>query len=264
MSTTTDPRLITILTGGQQLIREVDPERLLRKGTVSAVMIDENLKGWKEHLLFANGTSVTLSGKYDDETILIDKITYWEESNEKNIRTEGSKTLSEALGDLSLIPAHLKQNLSPGLNLGGKDRRTDQQARWPKRNFLTYIKEASLYNVEGAEDETIKKRFRRWEVEYIFDEEYTVVRGMIRSSDISESGEISIKTEIDVYGLSGKKVYLKKKLGDGHSAIIECRGRLKDRTVPSLRVAYDLDKKIPVMYHPERKKNQTIGKPKGK
>ena len=259
----TDDRLVNILEGGQMMLVAKDPQRLLQGATVTGLAIDYATNAWRLSLVFPNGATLSLQGTIGKGEFIIQKALLPPVGTKKEeyIMPNPSKTLVKALGDLSRVPVRLKQYLSREAKISGKTGLSESVST----KFLADAKDALFYKVEGAEEKTKKDLFKNLKINYILSEQGETVKSEIVARYRTENSVINITVETDIYGIGNKKVTLTKKLGAGRYAVIDCRRKDKEKDIPSLVVAFDLDKAIKELYPPQqRPERKQIEKPKYK
>lgn len=255
----TDQRLLTIMESGRKFLSAIDPQGLLADATPNQLILDFQLLCWKLRLAFESGTEIIVSGILKDNIPFISVITEHPAAKNNSFATNASETLATALGDLSRVPAWLKQLLSRnGLK---KSLEQENQQAYP---FLGIAADATFYKTEDTQPESSQRLFKKWKFNYIFNDEGNTIETEIVAIHKSKNSAIAVSTHVDIYGLGNKNVTLTKLLGENRTAFIECSAKTNGKTIPSIKAAFDLDKRIPVIYFPEKKETKTIGKPKAK
>ena len=256
----TDGRLVGILESGRYFLRMKDPEGLLREATPIRLVLDYGTGKWGMMLVFPSGAVINLTGTIRDGEYNVSGIGFpqkgsvWEAEGLGN----AAKTLVSAIGNLSKVPARLKPYLS-------RETKRDANARILETNPTPILKnawDALFYRVEGRTSEKAKTAFQKIRFDYKTSEGGEIIKTEISTSCKTETGFITVYVETDIYGIGNKKVVLTKSLGQGRTATINCWGNDKGKIVPSLKVAFDLDERIPYLYHPEKRKKISTGKPK--
>lgn len=255
----TDRKLLAIISGGETFMEIIDDDALMSKGQISAMSFDSKTHGWNIYVHFPNGDFAVIGGVIQElcPTIKYVKMPLpdgkWE-----NIPVKGGKSLVSALTPLNGIPARLKRCLS---NTGREGARNGKPERFLER-YGILINDALFWDVEGGDESKYRGAFSAWTVRYLPAEFGPVSSAKFQTSLKTDEGKITVTADADVYGIGDKKVILEKNLGMNRTAVIDCTIRKEGRMIPSLRVAFDLDKAIPVMYWKERKKKTGLGKPR--
>lgn len=252
----TDPRLLAIIDGGRRFSEIIDPEGILTQGQIIRLSIDTKSSKWKTKYVFPNGDTLHAVGSFDKEynpTVVILKMPSQGNSYE-NISIKPSKTVFESLGNLAGVPARLRRCLVSTAPDGGKDDKSKSFVPI----YLDILNSALSWEVVMKPGENTLVGFHLYKIDFQQNE-----RGQITQADFSvtnslENGEITISAEADIYGLSKKKVTLKKNLGMNRTAVVECNDKTKKRVRASLMVAYDLYNLIPVIYEAEITNPQRI------
>lgn len=248
----TDKRLLSILDGGNHFLSVKDPEGLFADASPTMLAIDYNVKKWKLRLVFNYGEGIQLVGTIKDEDFLITEILVDGLRPQEKCPLTPAKTVAEALGDLSRVSGHIKKFLS---------RNALKQAAPSNMNadcvpFLKNAHDAVFYKTEDTSSESSKNLFRKWRFNYVFSDSSNVTKVEISVSYSTNTGIITAFTDADIYGIGNKKITLTKLLGEDRISVTECFTKEKNKKIPSLKVAFDLDRIIPVLYSPEKKKEK--------
>lgn len=245
----TDPRLLSIMESGQDFLAYIDPHGLLQPALVKKIIMDLHHGTWKILLSFETKNEMIVQGITKDNQPFIQNIETEPFGSDNIFRAKPAKSLAEAFGDLSRIPVHLKKYLTRnGLKNGLCPRKEENPF-----SFLPKAIDANFYKTEDTTPKSSKKFFRKWKINYFASKDGNVEQVEIVAIHKTKTSAITVSTFVDVYGLNNKTVTLTKVLGENRSALIDCTVKTGDKTVPSLKVAFDLDKKIPVMYFPEKR-----------
>ena len=250
----TDPRLLALMNGGTSFLREIDPDRILDRCMALRLVADLKENTWRLNVRLPNGDTVEFSGKMSEGNLILSSAVMPQiQGRGEAIALKPQKTLLEALGDISGIPARLRRCLAP---------RRPGNGLYPAGNHkkvFALAQDALYFDVEGAENEKQREGFRFLVMRFYLD---STGQGIEKTKfEISMTGKdsvINIEADANVYGIGGKRVQLNKKLGLGHRAVIDCITEKNGRKIPSLKVAKDLDDMIPVLYGKERKQKSKI------
>lgn len=254
----TDKRLLCILDGARWFLSALDPEGLLADMTPTQLVLDFDSRQWKLKTVSEVGATLLLNGIIKDRRYLITALS-WDNPGTMPDKPAGpSKTVAEALGDLSRVPAHLKQFLSKNAL---KTTSAAITANTPPA-FLQYAVEAVFFKIEDTVPASSKNLFKRWKLNYLLSDQNEPTTVEVTAVCRKNTSMISVSTDLDIYGVGNKKVILTKSLGDNRTAVVECYARQENRTIPSIKVAFDLERVIPTLYSPEKeKRKETKGKP---
>lgn len=246
-----------------------DPDLLCRNGCVTRIIhgrasVDEAVP-WKANIVFQNGDSLLVSGTWT----VTDGLSVWDlkmplpEGKYETVPSVPGKTLLQALGDLSSIPVRLQRCLAPtGLKPAGMAKIA---MLWGNTLF-SLEEDALFYGVEDGEVSAGRRPlFDQYVIRYYRSDLNGPIKVEISSKHLLAEGRIVISTEIDVYGLSCKKVALDRNLGMGRRFCGPCTKDEDKYRSPSLKAAFDLDAALPpAIYGKERRTKVKKGVPKAK
>ena len=261
-----DQRLLYILQGGEIFMSVFDPDGLCRNGYVMKIVhgryTEKEVIPWDATVVFASGDLFVVSGAWTPT----EGLAVWElkmplpENKFEVIPTVPGKTLLEALGDLSSIPVRLQRCLSP---TGLKSAPMAKIATLWGGVLFSLEEEALFWDVEGGDKGSNRRPlFDKYIVHYFRSEMNGPIKVEIESRHPLPEGRITVSTELDVYGLSGKKVILDRNLGMGRRFESKCTAVKDKYRIPSLKVAFDLDAALPLFYFKERHSRIKKGYPK--
>ena len=255
----TDKRLLALLDGARMFSSAIDPDEMTAEGVLQRVVIDRKGQRWTYRYAFDNGTVLVIEGRFQESEMLITGIrTPDAEGNKGEIPCLPSKRLIESLGPLNGLPARLKKVLS-------KEAKT--AASTGKLNHTGYVallKSALMWEVEAKNENEPMAGFEIFRIVFHYNREDVVCGVDFSAACDMEEGRITVSANADLYGLGNKKVVLEKNLGMGRSISAICQRKKDDKTLPSLKAAFDLYDAIPLMYESQRKKDNTMGRPKAK
>jgi len=256
----TDQRLLALMGSGKRFFAAIDPKNLLPGLEPTQLLLDFSRKAWSLTLVSDNGEELQISGTIEEKVFFINRFSFPNTRTGRDFESLPAKTVTEALGDLSRVPARLKRFLSKqGPQKGRNEANYDGNIP-----FMKTAKEALFFNVEDTGPVSSKPLFKKWCIRYVLSEEGDVTSIIIEARYKTQTSTITVSTEADIYGLGNKKVTLLKSLGEERTAVVNCLAKKDMRTIPSILVAMDLDKIIPPMYFPEIKEVKGKGVPKKK
>lgn len=258
-SNISDTRLLSILRGGELLRYAVDPEGVLCDWKVSVldVCMVDGLLNWTA-VFVTDRSSLTVSGYFEGKEAFVSSVKTDGYESDKSVKAQNS--VLQALGNLSGLPPKFKAVLSP---VGLEILNFDKPAAFLDAAFFHNETEALFWGVDGGKGEDgYRKYFTSYRTRYSVDREG---KGKVELSSAYsfENSRIVVKTDVDVFGLGNKKVYLEKNLGLGRFVKCECTRQIDGRAVPSLAVAFDMSDAVPVLYCKERKAKIKMKLPKG-
>lgn len=257
---TTDRKLLFLLGGGESLLRITDPEGLLSAGQPAMLAWNAATGQWSLSLHFPNGDAAVASGRKTPAGFSVEELWMPLPGNRRElIRMKPATTFLSALSPLDTLPARLKHCMR---SAGGQGSAGTHEGWFDKYRAVTA--DALFWEVEDGDRKKTRDMFNLFNVIYQASETGQVSLVKMSSSIKTREGKITVSAEADVYGLSKKRVILEKNLGMNRSAVIDCRASKDGRTYPSLKVAFDLDSSIPVLYEKERRKKTGLGKPRAK
>lgn len=232
----------------------IDPRGLTAAATGRRLTLSPGTDGgvsWTLTLVFSGNDGLRISGITGSEGPLIETVRMPQKGGWKEIPVKPSPGLSEALSPLDRVPIRLKRILAPkGPETAGE---TKVAAVSPER-YLETAMDALLWEVEGGQK--AKAMFKRLTVK-------TETGGVtcMTATACLRHGEILIECDADEFGLSRKRVTLRKSLGMSRETRAECVHLTDGKAVPSLSVALDLYEAIPRIYSGERNKGNRMGRP---
>lgn len=258
----TDVRLVAILSGGDALLGLIDPEAILGDGRVMRYSLDRRAGRWGAVVAFPRGDGLSLRGgqapgKGDILSVRVSAAPpSW-----RDVPTAPGKTLLTALADLSGTPVHLKRNLAPA----GARKAPEGLPQPPGPElYAELLSDALFWGVEGADGAGTLERFDKLAVHFEYGGGRTATKARIAATRYVTEGKVTVSADADVYGIGNRKVTLEKNLGLGHLAAVDCIAERKGTPHPSLRVAFDLADRIPVLYEKERRKKEKMGTPRSR
>lgn len=264
----TDPRILSILQGGESFKRTIDPDGLIRDGFVreirrSGIPFTESA-GWCARVNFATGSSLLIFGGWNESSIVFEsgKLIHGKESPIE-IPFGSESTLLAAIGELSRLPSRLKRFLAlPGresLNHGELSAEWNEKIFSNEWNSLFWRIERESVSKERME------RFRSVVVRYTSEGSVFPSSAELATSCDAGDCKITVSCCVDVYGLSGKVVSVDRDLGKGSHIHCECTRTTEDhQVVPSLDVAFEVVEFFEDSVHvKQRKEKISRGKPKG-
>ena len=268
----TDKRLVSLLNAGETLLLLVDPDGLLSGGRVSRLVHSspsrDGARQWVLEVLFPHheGVRMSLSGVFMGASVRLVSLKLLAPDSDmlpgqwKDFVIKPGKSLSEALGQISGIPACLKKYLSnsPGSAASGENlvRRM--------LSFFSYEEDALFWDVEGGlVRDGRRQAFTEYRLVFKRSREDTLSKVYISAVASLEEGCVVLKGDADIFGLGGKEVVLHRNLGMGREIRAVCSVRRDGNVIPSLKAAFDLDDVVPVFYCKNRKKKISTGKPRG-
>ena len=255
----TDTRLISILTSGKHFLASIDPEGLIPETQPQRLILDFEQKTWIFTLQTEGGTTFNIHGKINGNVLTLSYLTEGKAYNNKYQLKTAKETLYLSLGQVSSAPAFLKQAMKRG-NVPSIEKTKEQDAL----PFFKNIFDAIFFQVDDIQDKSKKKAFKYWSVKYNYSDKGNVSLCNLRAIQRYLNGNISVFCDVDIYGLGNKKVILNKRLGKGHHASIDCQKEQNGTMIPTLKLAMDLEKVIPVLYGTEKREKRSMGKPKAK
>lgn len=264
----TDPRILSILQGGESFKRTIDPDGIIRNGFIREIRRDgipfSEDADWRARVEFGSGVSFLIRGGWKERSMVLEGGTLiYEKEPHIDIPFKPAATLLAAVGELSLLPVQLKRILAaPGRKKPGNE---GSPAEWGSKIFsnewssLLWRIERESVSVEQME------RFRSVVVRYT--SEGSVFPSSVELATMCEMGgcKITVSCGVDVYGLSRKMVDVERNLGNGAHIRCECTRTTEDhQVVPSLDVAFDVVEFFEDSVHvKQRKEKISRGKPKG-
>lgn len=264
----TDPRILSILEGGESFKRTIDPDGLIREGFVreirrSGIPFTEDAE-WSARVNFASGISLLIFGGWNGSSIVLrsGKLIHGKESSIE-IPFAPKSTLLEAIGELSRLPSGLKRILAvPGRinrNYG------ESSIEWNAKVFSNEW-DSLFWRVEreGVSMEQME-RFGSTVVRYVTEDSVFPSSAELAASCEADGCRITVSCCVDVYGLSSKAVSVDGDIVEGAHVHCECTMTTEDRqVVPSLNVAFQMAKVIEDSTNVKpRTKKMSMGKPKG-
>lgn len=256
----TDQRLLTLIGSGRHFLQRIDPQHLLEDASPVQLILDYLLMRWRLTLVFSNGKELSVSGTILENDYIIQSLADPKTEPTQKTATVPAKTIIEALGDLSRIPAYLKEKLSKN----GFKNPAAGQAQAEPLPFMKPACDAVFYKTEDTSPKSSKPCFRKWKFNYVLSEQGDATEVEIVAIHKTKTSAFAVSTYVDIYGLGNKRMTLTKLLGENRTAQIDCYAKEDGKTIPSLRVAFDLDKRIPAIYFPENKETKGMKKPKAK
>ena len=265
-----DGRLVTLLRGGDDILSAIDPEGVLSMGVVRKIVLRSDGKDSRYHFcLFINfqgGDCICVSCLRTDEGVVVRSLSIkvqgkgWE-----SVGVMPDKSVLRSLGDPSRISVHIRRNLASVSPEVGKDEALDSSAPLGVVDtFRRYLLDSLFWQVEGAgEDSRARNYFKEVSVKFSRGADGFCVKDSVVAEAELKEGRITLSMELDLFGLSDKKVMLCRNLGLGRSFEAECFSMRDGNRLPSLRVALDLNKHVPVFYASQRGKKISMGSPKG-
>lgn len=258
----TDPRLQYLLEGGKAVLTQADPEGITSGGRIRALLITKQYDSaawkWALTVLSKDETGLLLSGIYDNKAFTVQSVrTNAERDGWKDLPVNASESLAGALGPLDRLPVQVKRILSST----AAETPTKAKAKpfSPERYYKMAV-DALFWDVEGGEDGEMRERFRSVKVDY--ESEHNTV---LSTKYKLEEGNISVRCNIDPFGLSQKKVTLTKSLGLGREVrSAACIHAVNKKDKPSVTVAFDLYGSIPTIYTKKRREREGLGVPMSK
>lgn len=254
-----DARLEFLLLGGKALLYAIDPDRITRKATVQKMVLSRGPGA------DAASWSVTLSFPQRNDGLLVSGVVTADgpeirgvrlPTDEERLQPKASKTLSGALCPLDRLPVRAKRLLAPA---APETPAVPAIRAFSPDKYFKVATDALFWEIEGGDKEEARRKFDRLVVKF---EDEAKVRLSARYR--LEEGEIRVECDADAFGLSHKRVTVRKQLGMRYETRAECVLTAEPKDIPSLNVAFDLYDAIPTLYTKERRKNVTLGKPKGK
>lgn len=265
MSNISDPRVLAILNGGESFKRAVDPDRLLKDGFVKEIGRSTGdsggSSGWNAVVGFPSGDSLFLWGVFESSApkIISCRLSCIDTSS-VDIPVKADFSLLGALEDLSRLPHHLQRNLSV-CDLGNRQDSSFQ--KWDETLFS--LESGSLFwSVEVSPD--YLGEFRNFKVCYGYQQSVFPVSVVLSSCAFLPAGVIMVETTVDMYGLSGKKVFVDFRFGADGMIRSTCYGGVgrEKRGIPSVDVAVGLLRcAVDGGKVKERRKKVSMGKPRG-
>ena len=259
-SYSTDTRILTILAAGRGFLSCLDPEGLLSCCRVKALdfTFGEDCSSWNLDVVFPSGLEALVGGDACGGAFVICSLAVRDGKGVQRVPVSVAGTVAAAVGDVSLLPLPLKRSLPPlpGVVLA-------KQAAFDLPAVFSSVREALFYGVEGGgRDEGLRSRFVTFSVRYEDTQEQGPVGATLSTRVHFCDGSISVCSDMDVYGLSNRSVSLCYNLGMGHRCVTDCLLVRDGRSVPSLRLAFDLASKFDGLYSKQRKKKTGLGKPR--
>lgn len=265
----TDTRILYLLRCGEDFHSLLDPEGISSSGFVSNLFLsapsDEGNIVWCMKISFESGDILQMNGTYSEIfNSIIERIKFIPFQGEVVLLSEKpANRLFFALGDLSALPAQLKRNLAP-TGLKSVDLAAD--TRFFNESVYKIAVNALFWGVDGGKREDgFRQSFGS--VSFTFKQNQD---GLPYQLDLVSKlglgyGRISVKTTVDVYGLSGKSVMLDVEQAGGEIISCKCSKRVTEKVIPSVRVAFELlDKFSDQKKMKQRRKKVSMGKPKFK
>ena len=265
-----DGRLVTLLRGGDEILSSIDPEGVFSRGVVRKIVMgsvgEDGRYSVRLFLNFPTGDCICLSCLRTDEGMLVRSLSVGGQGRKwENAEINPGKTVLSSFGDISGISVRIRRNLASVSPAGAKDGGFDSGASLKAVDtFRKYLVDALFWQVEGAaEDSKARNCFGEYSVKFSRDSDGVCVKDSVEAVAELKEGRITVSMEVDVFGLSEKKVRLIRNLGLGHSFEADCFSTRDGNRFPSLRVALDLNRLVPVYYTTQRGKKITMGSPKG-
>lgn len=254
----TDKRISFLLGSGDALYQSIDPERIL-DGAVpvridhSSMDKDGNVS-WRLWVEINREKNVTvhIRGNWSPgggmSVCGIDVTT----DDGRTVRhgTSPSKTVLKALGKADRIPVHLRRYLSP--TGPAKPLAKGFEGVFGEL-FFGLEKSALFWGVEGVgQHSPLRQKFNGFTIIYEREGGQMTNKAHLRCFAKTDEGKISITSELGLYGLSEKKVYLERNLGMDHEFRADCYIKRKKKNLPSVLVAYELDERLPIFFSSEQ------------
>lgn len=230
---------MALLSGGELFMRDMDPDGVLRNATVTSLTYTASGKtdSWSLTASFPSENELRFAGISSvDDTVIITAASYHLKSGQKyNLSVMKSETVSEAFGNLSLLPAQLKKDLGTA----GVPFPTEEDVRG--RKLFLIAREALFSNIEGGEaDGPYRRRFNTITFRYdnIYKNQANTVN--IRSSIRFNHGNIMVTANADIYGINEKRVKVLYQTGPTNHVIMDCFSTGSERVCPSIRLAMEM------------------------
>lgn len=249
-------RKLAMLSGAERLHRLLDPEQLTAACHLDRLEVDTATMSWKARLSRKECGSLNLSGVFIDDGMPVISGAFRKDDG-------GTVTTIPLMPAKKLVLAIMKGGKAPGparpfiTKERAADAENGQAAGKPFiREYLALARSALTWNVETCSKEE-EKELTKYSFRYDYDEYSSVVKVYLTLSAALIEGKISVETDIDAVGLGNRKVTLRKNLGMLHSITADCRSVMAGRNVASLRVAFDLYDRLPILYQTEIIENVT-------
>ena len=251
----TDGRILTILRSGEAARRTIDPDALTAHLRVSELELSAGNDGMsaKMLLVLSAGDRLSLGFTQDDEGVFVDRASFISGEDIYNLPVKRSKTLVEALGNLSELPERLK----PVLTFTGKENAfAGDTSSFAGKDIYALAKNALFHGVEGADDKTLCEKFGGIRIRYDHTPEGMCFGAHISSVFKEISFRIVVSVDMEVYGMKGKGVMLSYAFGMGHFMDADCFFVKEGRKKPSILLAFDLAAKLGGIYTKEKRKKK--------
>ena len=252
-----DPRLNFLLDGGKALLCTVDPERIARKARVKKVVLVKTGQeefSWTLSLLFEGNDCLLANGRIDNDTVEVKDVRMLAGREWQQLPVKASKTLCEALAPLDRLPVRAKRLLSPTAPEADSLKTSKP---FSAKGYYDIAVDALFWETEGGEKNETRDRFERLRVDFDKDG-----KASMSATCRLQEGEVSVKCDIEQFGLSRKKVLVRKGLGMKREMRAECFHATEKKDIPSVMVAFDLYAAVPTIYTKERKQKSNVGLPK--
>lgn len=243
-------KLSTLLSGEDIISSLIDPEGIITGARLARASINRENSSWSARYVFPAGETLILVGVFHESIIPIIQNVKFQVPGEKyiDVPSVASETLRGALSRLDEVPVRLRQIMSPrGSKKAGNE-------KFSLKSYLTLIDEAVMWGVETRAEGL--EGFVHYTV--TFREEVGKRKVEFRLSADMPEGEIALQCDATEAGLGNKKAVIRKNLGMKRSVTAECSTRKDRKNIPSLKAAFDLYGRIPVLYSKERRKKKTV------
>ena len=262
----TDQKLLFLLESGEMFRNLLDPDGITGAARVERIFHSkptEEVSNMMVTLRFKTGQQMLVSCLSDPEGIVVKGIrTPVESRGIVEIPSLPEKTLLSAIKDLSGIPVGLKASLVP---VPSKITRGLKDTAKLVKSYYALENNALFWGVEGmSKDDRGESRFEDYSAKFNYNEEGSLVDVELATKAPLDEGKILLITRVNVFGIGSKKVILERNLGMGRGFMAECKIVKDGKSIPSLKVAFDLDKRLDTFYTKQRRKKKNMGKPKAK
>lgn len=253
----TDPKLISLLSLGDDFLSLVDPEGILSGGTVIEFghsAYGSGAMDWHMGIVFRHGDVLCMEGVFGGRSPLRVDSVFFPSKGGSNVfvplKDSGPRsTFAGSLGSLSGLQLRLKRCLSSAR--GGGIVPPEFVSQFCRSLMLE--EDALFWNVEGGgRKDDFRHRFRRFSARFSPSDSGVAAKAVFTAVAPLPEGRVTVGMDVDVYGLGSKKCTLSRNIGLGHSFEADCRVERKGVAYPSVKVAFDLDLRIPVFYWQER------------
>lgn len=251
----TDGRILSILRSGEAARRAVDPDALSGRLRVAELEMDFRQGGlsWKLWLVTPSGDKLSVGVVHDDDGDFVSRAAFISGDEVANLPVKRSKTLVEALGNLSELPERLK----PALTFTGPENAFDGDAEdFSPQEVYVLAKNALFHGVEGADEKALCDRFGSVRIRYDHTPEGMCFGAHLVGFFNEVSFRIVVSVDMEVYGMKGKGVRLSYAFGMGHYMDADCFYVKEGRKKPSILLAFDLASKLGGLYAKEKHKKK--------